>query len=300
MGCAHCGSTLLTRVLARHSQIATVGELKMSAIPDYRDYRCGCGEELLECPFWKDVFKECAKEGVALDFSCFGTHYRSGTWEAARLVRAQVRGPLFERLRKAGLKHLPTAKSALSHTNKVNRVVIDKICGILQKPVFLDESKDPSRLMHLQQSGDYDIRAIYLVRDGRAVVASYMKRTPDIHRSLDLWENKVRECENLRNALPELKFSEIRFEDFCQNPESTLGEIFTFCGVDDQTERCMNLIGNPPQHIIGHASRLLGDRTIELRTEWPEILSAPDLREFERRGIDLNQKYRYESDAMVV
>jgi hypothetical protein len=299
MGCAHCGSTLLTRILARHSQIATVGELKMSSIPDYRNFQCGCGAELLECAFWKQVAAAFAEEGVALDFGDFGTHYGSNGSFASRVVGAQMRGPGFESLRRAAFTCWPPAARALARINQRNKIVIDKICEVLRKPVFLDDSKDPTRLMHLSRTGHYDIRAIYLVRDGRAIVASYKKRDPDMRANFHLWENKVSECERLRKVLPKMRLMEVRYEDFCQDSRRVLSEILAFSGLDDQSEHCLSPSTQEPQHIIGHNSRLLGDRPIELRNEWPALLTAQDLENFERRGRELNALYGYDLDESI-
>ena len=293
MGCAHCGSTLLTRILARHSQIATVGELKMSAIPDYRNYQCGCGAELLECAFWKQVAAACAEDGIELDFGDFGTHYRTNGWLADRIVRAQVRNSAVECMRKVAFGCWPPAARALARINRRNKVVIVKICDVLHKPVFLDDSKDPTRLMHLYRSGLYDIRAIYLVRDGRAIVASHKKRNPDMVANIQLWKKKIRECERLRKVLPNLKLMEVRYEDFCGDSRRVLSEILAFSGLDDQSEHCLGPSAKEPQHIIGHNSRLLGDRPIELRNEWPALLTAKDLENFERCGRKLNALYGY-------
>ncbi len=298
MGCAHCGSTLLTRVLARHSQIATVGELKMSAIPDCRNYQCGCGAELLECSFWKQVVHACAKEGIELDFGNFGTHYGNKGCFADRVVGAQVRGPGFERLRKAAFDCYPPAVRALAKINGRNKVVIDKICEVMQKPVFLDDSKDPTRLMHLHHTGDYDIRAIYLIRDGRAIIASYKKRGPDMSANIELWEKKIRECERLKKVLPNLKLLEVRYEDFCREPRRILPEILAFAGLDDQSEGCLDSSSQASQHIIGHNSRLQSDRSIVLRTEWPALLTARDLERFEHCGRELNALYGYDLEGV--
>ena len=294
MGCAHCGSTLLTRVLARHSQIATVGELKMSAIPDYRNYQCGCGAQLLECPFWKQVARACAEEGIALDFSNFGTHYRTTGPLTGRMVAASVRNPALETLRQAAFTCWPPAARALARINRQNKLVIDKICEVLGKPVFLDDSKDPTRLMHLSRTGHYDVRAIYLVRDGRAVIASYKKRDPDMNANIQLWESKVSECENLRKVLPDLKLLEIQFEEFCRDSRRVLAKILAFCGLDDQSEHCLAPDGRESQHIIGHNSRLQADNPVELRTEWPKLLTRHDLANFGRRGRELDALYDYD------
>ena len=269
----------------------------MSAIPDYRNYRCGCGAELLECPFWKQVANACAQAGSELDFANFGTHYRTNGWLADRLVRAQVRNPVSEILRKSALACWPPAARALATINRKNRIVIDNICEVLGKPVFLDDSKDPTRLMHLWRSGNYDIRAIYLVRDGRAIIASYKKRDPDMNANMRRWETKVRECEYLKRAIPDLNLLEVQFENFCRDPRRVLSGIMAFADLDDQSQRCLEPDGHEPQHVIGHNSRLQAGRPIETHTEWPALLTAQDLASFELRGGELNSLYGYRMDA---
>ena len=52
---SYSGSTLLTCLLARHPDIATVGELKASALGSLDSYKCSCGELLRECQFWDRI-----------------------------------------------------------------------------------------------------------------------------------------------------------------------------------------------------------------------------------------------------
>lgn len=53
VGVAHCGSTLLGRLLDMHSKVLCVGELMRTDLALESDLPCGCGAPLGECPFWR-------------------------------------------------------------------------------------------------------------------------------------------------------------------------------------------------------------------------------------------------------
>jgi hypothetical protein len=293
MGSANCGSTLLTSVLSRHSEIATVGELKMSAIPDYQNYTCGCGVEFLECDFWKQVVDYCKRQNESLDLGNVGTHYRVNDSLTGKIIGTQVRSAGMEALRSIALHLWPNAKNQLTAVHRRNGLIIDAVCTILNRPVFVDESKDPVRLMHLYRSGLFDIRAIHMVRDGRAVFASYKKRSPDMAGNFHLWKDKVEECEQVKARLPSLTIKEVKYEDFCTNTVGILREIEEFCGIEDKAETCIDPNFGNPQHIIGHDSRLHAGSPIRLRSEWQTSLTIEELASFNRLGAVLNAKFGY-------
>jgi hypothetical protein len=54
LGVAHCGSTLLGRLLDMHSRVLCTGELMRTDLALEADLPCGCGARLSECAFWKD------------------------------------------------------------------------------------------------------------------------------------------------------------------------------------------------------------------------------------------------------
>lgn len=293
MGSANCGSTLLTSVLSRHSRIATVGELKMSAIPDYQNYTCGCGVEFLECNFWKQVVRYCERHGQSLDLGNVGTHYRVNDSLIGKIIGTQVRGAGMEAIRSIALHVWRNAKTHLTAVHERNRLIIDAVCNILDRPVFLDDSKDPIRLMHLYRSGLFDVRAIHMVRDGRAIFASYKKRSPNMAENFHLWKDKVEECEMAKARLPSLLIKEVKYEEFCENPVGVLSKIQEFCGIGDEVETCIDPNFGRPQHIIGHDSRLHAGSPIRFRSEWQTSLTTEELASFNRSGAVLNARFGY-------
>lgn len=293
MGSANCGSTLLTSVLSRHSRIATVGELKMSAIPDYRNYTCGCGVEFLECEFWKQVVNYCKLHGQSLDLGNVGTHYRVNDFFTGKIIGTQVRGAGMEVLRSIAMQVWPNARKHLTAVHERNRLIIDAVCTILVRPIFVDDSKDPVRLMHLHRSRLFDIRAIHMVRDGRAIFASYKKRSSDMAGNFHLWKEKVEECELVKARLSSLTIKEVKYEEFCDNPLAVLKEIQKFCEIEDEAGTCIDPDFGEPQHIIGHDSRLHAGSPIRFRSEWQTSLTTGELASFNRLGAELNSKFGY-------
>jgi hypothetical protein len=295
MGTANCGSTLLTRLLASHSQVASVGELKATAIKDVDSYTCGCGDTFGTCCFWQKVTSLCKKRGVDFDVRDFRTQIRSSKWLADTVLKATTRGRAFETLRWVSLKGLPHVNGALDDAVTRNAVVIDAICDVLEKPIFLDASKDPTRAVHLSRSERFDIKVIHLVRDGRAVVASYKKRAADHARNVELWRSKTLECERAKRLMKPSSVLTVRYEDLCRNVDGSLARILQMVGAKPERD-VLRHASRQPSHIIGHGSRLGAIDRIDERVEWPSLLSASELEVFERQGGAMNRRYGYQTE----
>ena len=68
---SYSGSTLLTFLLAAHPEVASIGELKASAMGDADAYTCSCGAPIRRCPFWRRVCDELARRGLDFDLDDF-------------------------------------------------------------------------------------------------------------------------------------------------------------------------------------------------------------------------------------
>ena len=93
------GSTLLTLALNHHPDIASIGEVKATAMGDVSNYHCSCGVLLNDCDFWKGITEKINRLGYQFELDNFGTHYGSSNWLKNRILGAQVRGEYFEYLR---------------------------------------------------------------------------------------------------------------------------------------------------------------------------------------------------------
>ena len=173
------GSTLLTYLLAQHPEIATVGELKATQMGPIEKYRCSCGELILDCNFWKTLQNGANAAGLEFSLDKFATVFEGGGSFSDRVVRASVRGELFEQVRSILLHVIPGVASRLDGLAVRNRKLADIVCQLQGGRIILDGSKDAVRLLHLINSGYWNIKVIYLQMDGRGVCRLARSGSPD-------------------------------------------------------------------------------------------------------------------------
>jgi hypothetical protein len=296
---SYSGSTLVTFLLATHPQVATVGELKATSMGDVEEYKCSCGILIRSCPFWARVTQELVRRGTSFDVASFGTHFALAGRLADRAVRTRVRGRAFERARKLALRALPGAWRELNAILERNRVLIEVICHLEGKPVFLDDSKEPSRLMHMLNSGLWNVKVVYLVRDGRGVAHSILRRHkrfhPDVPASGDAaaheWRQTQESIERVLDRLPSDSWVKIRYEDVCADPRTALQPVLRLIGQGGVPLHEEFRAGQ--HHILGNYMRLRAGEQVSLNEKWRTELSAEELAGFERVAGDLNRRHGY-------
>jgi hypothetical protein len=299
---SYSGSTLLTFLLAANPRLATVGELKATSMGDVEEYPCSCGARIRACDFWRRVAAQLAERGSDFDVSRFGTHFRLRKADslAGRLLGAEVRGSLFEGARRLLLRALPGLAGEFRAILERNRLLVDAICELRGARVFLDGSKEPHRLKYLLNSGFWDVKAVYLVRDGRGRTSSTLRRrlarrpVPDrlrvVRRAAARWRQVNESCQRVLAGLPPEAWVRIRYEDLCRDPNATLAPVLA-------------LVGEPPieipedfrsidHHILGNVMRLRSG-SIALDEKWRTDLNDAELAAFDEVAGDMNRSMGY-------
>lgn len=315
LAASHSGSTLLAMVLGAHPDICTVGELNLRNLGHPGHYRCSCGRWLRDCDFWKGVSSSMRRHGLEFDVSNARTDFRlCGGALQRRLLRPLHRGRVLETIRDLALSLSPGWSTAHAQTQARNRALARSVLEVSQKPVLVDSSKGGLRLKYLLRDGDFDVRVIRLVRDGRAVALTYLdsdrfadatdatqrgggagQPRPAVATSwaeaARLWKRSNQEAETLMRHLPSDRRIELRYEDFCASPARSLERLLTFLQVDPRSATLD--FRSRPQHVVGNGMRM--DRTTEIRLDerWRGVLSAPQLREFDAIAGALNRSYGY-------
>ena len=286
------GSTLLTMLLAPHTRIASVGELKATSMGAIDDYLCSCGTRLLNCSFWRELQSVLAASGVELRFDDFETHFKNGPGVIDKLLGAGVRGHLFEAARSTLIRWTPPTSRAWR--NKIDRIhsVMNAIMHIQGGDIFLDSSKDCIRLQHLIQANRWDIKVVRIDRDGRGVVNSIKKRHRiDIDNAIREWKYTMREQHNVWRSLPDHAKLLIRYEDLCHSPQAELERIEAFTGIDGLID-CQS---SAPLHLLGNPMRTAGGLDIKLDEKWRDELEAVELTKFETEAGHTNRLLGYSS-----
>jgi len=297
MGHGYSGSTLLTFLLSTHPQIATIGELGIAprAKAELRpeDYLCSCRSPVRDCGFWQRVSQEMSERGHPFDIWDADLDFRARDGGISDvLLRAVQRGPVLETARTAGLRLVPGARREMDRI--VSRIgsLAEIVAGIKGCEVFLDSSKRPERATLMQRSGEFDLRVIHLVRDGRAVSWSSMKHLgigpQDAARS---WLGDNQASENARRYFPADRWMTLRYEDLCADPDGTLARIHAFSGIPSRNG--FHNFRAVDHHIIGNQMRLSSTSEIRLDEKWKTTLTPEQMAAIDRLVAPLNRRYGY-------
>ena len=317
LAASHSGSTLLSMLLNSHPEVCTVGELKVTSLGDVDTYRCSCRALVRECEFWTGIHDDMARRGVEFDLARPGTDLRSaGSAYVRRLLRPLHRGPALEAVRDIALSLSPSWRAHLSAVLEANEQLMSCVLARRGCRVIVDSSKDAIRLKYLLRSPGLDVRVIRLVRDGRAVMLTYVDPAgfadaadPALRaggsgnvadpRYLRLgaaaaslqWKRSNEEADAAVATLPSGQWTEVRYEDLCVQPEQTLRRLFAFLGVDAEARRAN--FRAVEHHVIGNGMRLDSASEVRLDDRWRTNLGEAELRTFESIAGPLNRRFGY-------
>lgn len=209
-GSGRCGSTLLDLLLNGHSQITSLGEIStlMTIVNPFRlPDKCSTdfGQSYLD--FWGKV-RDCYETiaGEQFDQIDLG-HPRWRTiitsWKEDDIQKWAY----------------PRAK-LLSCIHQISRT-----------PIIVDGSKLHHQLYLLHASSLFNIKVIHLIRDGRAVSNSYIRRYNRFIGGVYLWMVTNILSHWLQKKLGKDKWLKVKYEDLSTKPEETLKSICNFLGL---------------------------------------------------------------------
>jgi len=287
---SHSGSTLLAQLLARHPEVATVGELTGTVHRARPGYQCSCGVELVQCGFWQCVSAAMARRGFTYSATTAETDVRNAPSPLARrLLKPLHRGPLLELVRDAGLALV--GKDHLERQQALKTALVDSVTECTGKPLLVDSSKSGLQLKYHLRNPQLEVKAIGLVRDGRGVALSIARnQRTSLQQGAREWRRTNEEAHAIAGRMNG-GWLGVRYEALCEDPQGTLDSIWRFMGVTPR-----KLDDCPPlhTHVLGHGSRLNGSAAkIHNSEKWRKELSAADLRTFEAIAGPLNRELGY-------
>lgn len=313
LAASHSGSTLLSMLLGAHPAVCTVGELKLTpaAMGDLRDYFCSCGDAVQQCEFWRSVTRELNRVGVSFDLRDADMDFRYGGGRYAdRLNRMLVRGRAFECLRDAALAASPSWRKRCKLVQRRNTALAQAVLAASGKRIVVDSSKHAIRLKYLLRNDSLDVKVLRLIRDGRGVALTYVDPArfaaasdPGLQRRHEgtgmslaaaarAWRLSNEEADRMASRLNPRRWVHVRYEELCDDPDSTLSRIFDFVGVDPKAR--ISDFRAVEQHVIGNDMRLDPTGGVRLDDRWRKTLTPRDLRVFDDIAGCLNRKYGYD------
>ena len=295
---AYSGSTLLDMLMGSHAQVTSLGEVQLLARYARNGSPCTCGAAVSACPFWNQV--DAALRGrlgdrfpglgdFPLDVETKGR----GTfrWLPSVTDLSLVIGSrgLWDRV---AAWHRRSGLSKQAAENKL--ALFETIAELRDTPFVVDSSKYPLTAKATYLAAPERVRIVHLVRDGRAVTLSLMRRQGlTLEQAARRW---TRFNWNLRLVLstvgPERRFF-VRYEDLCADPDATLRRLTEFVGADPafrplllEKESFHNIGGNPMRFRRTEVH-------IKLDERWRRDLSPDQLRVFDRFGGRTNRRLGY-------
>lgn len=161
VGSGRSGSTVLDRMLGTIDDVVSMNEIYQFFHDGVENNdKCTCGERFRQCSFWRSVCEKVSNNKERMVYLA-GLHDRfDHTKVLPQIALRRSLGTSIPGLSEylAWLKTLYTSIASLSQTN-----------------ILVDSSKVPSRLYYLSLIPEFDVHAIHLVRDVRAVVNSWSR-----------------------------------------------------------------------------------------------------------------------------
>jgi hypothetical protein len=297
---SYSGSTLLAMLLGAQPDACTVGEIR-APIGETAAYRCSCGTPMKGCGFWRSVGAAMSARGFP-DFDIADATLSIFTAEQAyirRLLAPLARRRFLEAVRDVALGLHPAWKTHLGAVRARNVALAEVLRELTRARLVVDSSKEALQLKYLLGVPDLRIKAIHLVRDGRAVALSMIGhglRADTRARTVDLaarsWSRRNESAADLLAGLPESQWIRIRYEDLCARPEAVLRQVCEFLEIDGRHP--VLDFRSRQQHVLGNDMRLKSTSEIRLDERWRTQLSREDLDVFERSAGQMNRQYGYE------
>ncbi|WP_129597696.1 hypothetical protein [Methanohalophilus profundi] len=163
MGAGHSGSTLLDIILGNHPEIQSCGELKYNNfLNKYQENcLCTCGQKSQTCQFCNQVIDT--------------WKYRTGIKNIKSYQRLQKKYEDTKIPFNLNWSKSEDFNQYLFYTLEF----LKSLSSSSGKNIIVDSSKNPTRAFYLSLIPEIELILIHLIRDGRGVSYSIMKKNPD-------------------------------------------------------------------------------------------------------------------------
>jgi hypothetical protein len=295
---------MLNLMLGLHPHAVAVSELTHLPKNIAHDEPCTCGKSVRQCQVWNQAFSS-IKRGLNVDMlrnpyafdlgfisdnrpeyrAEIGTRYRA-MWQLRRMAI------YFSQLTGSSLPAFMRSRFAKTTANRL--ALYEAIRSTTGARLIVDASKEYLAGLSLYQKCPDEMRLIVLLRDGRAVFYSNLKRGFGQTYSLQTWLKYYRHALPLleRNVPPHHRII-VRYEDLASETEPQLRRLCGF--LDLEYTPSMLDSTTKQQHITsGNNMRFNFGAPVRIDDKWRSALGEQDLKYFERHAGKLNRSLGYE------
>lgn len=252
LGRGHNGSTVFNLLLDNHPEIESLGEFS-SGFQRCKTETCSCGSNLQECKLWSRVFSNLDgnSDWIGVDNYSSMLKYLDKFYRLPQVITSRFLPKWVEN------DYLPST-----------RLLFKEIANVSNASCIVDSSKELSRGTFFVSKFPENTKILYLVRDGRAMIWSFLRRFKKSGRiKLFGKHRKVRsEILLVLHIIFSLTVSQVhagilklfypaniitvKFEDLSKNTDSELKRVGRFLGKD--LSHIAKGIKNGEEFKIGH------------------------------------------------
>jgi len=294
----HSGSTLLDMMIGSHSDAESVGELIHLPMDMALNRECACGSAMRECNLWPEVMHRMGVDSI-------GNPYALNLGYAIAMVGDTKRTSMLHKILtrpKIALRYLqlrfslpflgsltPGFTQGISNT----LAVYDHVRTVTGKSVIVDSTKHYIRAASLYLAQPEKTRIVILVRDGRGVFYSGLKRGFGRSFSLRAWHNQYKRAFELLDIhVPESHRMLLHYEDMVTDTERTISELCDFLGIEFEPSM-LNFRAVVHHNVNGNDMKFTSTSELCLDEAWKTKLEPADRDYFEQRAGQLNRRLGY-------
>jgi len=193
-----------------------------------------------------------------------------------------------------GLRSCSASVDQFARIGENSWTVADAMAAASGRPFVVDSSKSPLRMKLLYMLRRDRVRFVHLVRDGRAVTASAMRRREmSAELAARIWKRDNQNLSVMLASVPSRLKISVKYEDICEDPAAQMSRIGRFLGLE--YDQSMLTLGDRPVHNIPGNPMLFTRhrRTITKDERWRRDLSNDDLAAFDRAASRVNRAFGY-------
>jgi len=297
------GSTLLDLLIGSHTRVTSLGEICNLPRSLALNTPCTCGQPVKSCSVWNNVVN-ILSNNLAIDMHANPYALNLG-YIYGMTCDKKHQTPVYKFIRKvkSGLRYgeLRYKMSFLKiflktfYERPKNRFFLyDVVNSVLGTDLVVDSSKIYLEAIGLYKMMPEKVRIILLVRDGRAVFYSGLKRNYSKKKALFAWKNFYsRILPLLRQHVSPEHVLLIKYEDLTSNPRNELLKICNFAGLEFE-ERMLDFKSKIHHLAAGSDMRFNDSSIIKTDLKWKQKLPQDDYIYFEKMAGSLNRKFGYE------
>ncbi len=291
----YSGATLLSLVLNRHPDLSCDGE----TFPWIREspVQCGCGKGQIECAYYRTVGSHMLDNGgSAWNWDLF-THlprYCRHRWIQCALTVGWSSG-WANWLHKTCIGLVPQLRKREQAFIEAHAEFMAQSVKFKNARLYIDGTKVWPRAELLARTQRSALKALHLIRDGRAFCNSYVKNRKlskaQLGQAANSWLKHTREVETFRRRFPDIPLLTVRYEDLCRDFDDTIETICNFLDVPVGKD----LLNTEDEHfhILGNRMRFQFQGTIRRDTSWESQLTEVEVRQITSKMRHALRRFGY-------